>query len=60
MDSTRNEKNFGTCKLEDKRLNSRALHIGAALSQCVGKALSTVFENTKELKRADEFSLILK
>jgi hypothetical protein len=60
MDSTRHEQNFGTCQLEDKRLNRRALSIGAALSQCFGKALSTVFENTKELKRAYEFSLILK
>lgn len=60
MDSTRHEQNFGTCQLEDKRLNRRALSIGSALSQCFGKALSTVFENTKELKRAYEFSLILK
>jgi Transposase DNA-binding len=60
MDSTRNEQNFGTCQLDDKRLNRRAFSIGAALSQCFGKALSTVFENTKELKRAYEFSLIRK
>jgi Transposase DNA-binding len=60
MDSSRHEQNFGTCQLEDKRLNCRALNIGAALSRCVGKALSTAFENTKELKRAYEFSLILK
>lgn len=59
MDSSRHEQNFGTCKLKDKRLNCRALNIGAALSQCFGKALSTVFENAKELKRAYEFSLIL-
>jgi Transposase DNA-binding len=60
MDSVRYEQNFGNCQLEDKRLNRRAASIGEALTQCFGKALSTVFKNAKELKRTYEFSLILK
>jgi hypothetical protein len=60
MDSIRYEQNFGTCNLEDKRLNRRAAGIGEALTQSFGQALSTVFKNAKELKRTYEFSLILK
>jgi Transposase DNA-binding len=59
MDSVRYEQNFGSCQLEDKRLNRRAASIGEALTQGFGKALSTVL-NAKALKRTYEFSLILK
>lgn len=52
----RYEQNFGTCDLSDRRLNRRALSIGQALSENFGKALSTVFENGKALKRAYAFS----
>ena len=52
------EQNFGSCELGDRRLNRRALRIGQALSEKFGQALSTVFENAKELKRAYSFSLI--
>lgn len=50
------EQNFGTCELGDRRLTRRALSIGQALSERFGQALSTVFENAKELKRAYSFS----
>lgn len=60
MDLTRHEQNFGDCQLGDRRLNRRALSIGKVLSQKFGQALSTIFESTKELKRAYEFSLIPK
>lgn len=60
MDSTRYAQNFGHCQLNDQRLNSRALKIGEALTQKFGQAFSTIFESSKELKRAYEFSLILK
>ena len=50
------EQNFGGCQLGVRRLNRRALSIGQALSQRFGRALSTVFESGKELKRAYEFS----
>jgi hypothetical protein len=56
----RYEQNFGTCDLGDLRLNRRALSIGQALSENFGKALSTVFESGKVLKRAYEFSLMPK
>jgi hypothetical protein len=60
MDSTRQNQNFGECQLGDQRLNRRAWSIGEALSQKFGQALSTIFESTKELKRAYEFSPIPK
>lgn len=60
MKSVMSEQNFGSCQLGDRRLNRRALTIGQALSQQFGRALSTVFENAKELKRAYEFSPTLK
>lgn len=50
------EQNFGTCELGDRRLNRRALSIGQGLSEKFGQALSTVFESSKELKRAYSFS----
>ena len=49
------EKNFASCELGDERLNNRAYAIGQALSQGFGKALSEIFSNANELKRADEF-----
>lgn len=52
----RYSENFGDCELGDQRLTRRALSIGQALSEHVGQALSMAFENTKELKRAYEFS----
>lgn len=60
MIAERYEENFGQCELGDRRLNRRALSIGQALSENFGQALSTVFENGKELKRAYEFSPIPK
>lgn len=51
------EQNFGTCELGDRRLTRRALSIGQALSEKIGQGLSTVFESSKELKRAYSFSL---
>jgi len=60
MDVTRYVQNFGQCQLNDQRLNRRALKIGEALTLKFGQALSTIFESSKELKRAYEFSLILK
>ncbi|MDJ0708399.1 MAG: transposase DNA-binding-containing protein [Leptolyngbyaceae cyanobacterium MO_188.B28] len=60
MESASYVQNFGECQLGDLRLNRRALSIGKALSQKFGQALSTVFENAKELKRAYEFSPISK
>ena len=60
MESASYVQNFGECQLGDLRLNRRALNIGKALSQKFGQALSTVFENAKELKRAYEFSPISK
>lgn len=60
MVAVRNEQNFGNCQLGDQRLNRRALSIGQALSEKFGQGLSMVFENGKELKRAYEFSAILK
>ena len=56
MESVSGEQNFGSCQLGDRRLNRRALRMGQALSQKFGRALSTVFESAKELKRAYEFS----
>ena len=58
MESASYVQNFGGCQLGDLRLNCRALSIGEALSQKFGQALSTVFEDARELKRAYEFSLI--
>ena len=60
MGAERYKQNFGSCTLGDRRLNCRALSIGQALSANYGKALSTVFESGQALKRAYEFSLILK
>jgi Transposase DNA-binding len=60
MDAIRHVQNFGQCPLNDQRLNRRALKIGEALTQKFGQALSTIFESSKELKRAYEFSLIRK
>lgn len=60
MESASNVQNFGGCQLGDLRLNRRALSIGEALSQKFGQALSTVFEDANELKRAYEFSPIPK
>jgi Transposase DNA-binding/Transposase DDE domain len=55
MESARWDQNFGTCELGDLRLNRRALSIGEALSQKFGQALSAIFSNAKELKRAYAF-----
>ena len=60
MAAERYEQNFGNCQLGDQRLNRRALSIGQALSENFGQGLSTVFEDSKELKRAYEFSVIAK
>lgn len=60
MMAERYEQNFGSCDLGDRRLNRRALSIGQALSENFGKALSTVFESGKALKRAYAFSPIPK
>ena len=60
MESVSGEQNFGSCQLGDRRLNRRALRIGHALSHKFGRALSTVFESAKELKRAYEFSPMAK
>ncbi|MEM9907508.1 MAG: transposase DNA-binding-containing protein [Cyanobacteria bacterium P01_D01_bin.44] len=60
MMAERYEQNFGSCELGDLRLNRRALSIGQALSENFGKALSTVFESAKALKRAYAFSPIPK
>lgn len=60
MMAERYEQNFGSCDLGDHRLNRRALSIGQALSENFGKALSTVFESGKALKRAYAFSPIPK
>lgn len=46
---------FGKCKLGDKRLTARAASIGQALSVRYGQALSMVFDNASDLKRAYEF-----
>lgn len=56
MMAERYEQNFGSCDLGDRRLNRRALSIGQALSENFGKALSSVFESGKALKRAYAFS----
>ncbi len=56
MESVSGDQNFGSCQLGDRRLNRRALRIGHALNHKFGRALSTVFESAKELKRAYEFS----
>ena len=56
MKAERYEQNFGNCELGDLRLNRRALSIGQTLSENFGKALSTVFESGKTLKRAYAFS----
>jgi hypothetical protein len=55
MESARWDQNFGACQLGDLRLNRRALSIGKNLSQKFGQALSTVFDSSKELKRAYAF-----
>ncbi|MEM1310271.1 MAG: transposase DNA-binding-containing protein [Cyanobacteria bacterium P01_H01_bin.153] len=60
MMAERYKQNFGSCDLGDHRLNRRALSIGQALSENFGKALSTVFESGKTLKRAYAFSPIPK
>lgn len=68
MMAERYKQNFGSCDLGDSpletlrehRLNRRALSIGQALSENFGKALSTVFESGKTLKRAYAFSPIPK
>ena len=60
MMAERYEQNFGSCDLCDRRLNRRAQSIGQALSENFGKALSSVFESGKELKRAYAFSPIPK
>lgn len=60
MKSASSVQNFGGCQLGDLRLNRRALSIGEVLSQKFGQALSTVFEDANELKRAYEFSPIPK
>lgn len=60
MSTERDEQNFGTCALGDRRLNRRALSIGQALSEKFGQGLSSVFETAKELKRSYAFSLIPK
>ena len=52
--------NFGDCELGDQRLNRRALKIAQALTEGFGQALSMVFDEAKELKRAYEFSLMPK
>ena len=54
--SERYEENFGSCEFGDRRLMRRAMSIGQALSEQFGKALSTVFETSRELKRAYSFS----
>jgi hypothetical protein len=41
--------------LGDERLDNRAFSIGKKLSQGFGKALSEVFKEGRELKRAYEF-----
>ncbi|MGD1942563.1 MAG: transposase DNA-binding-containing protein [Leptolyngbyaceae cyanobacterium] len=56
MMAERYEQNFGDCDLGDRRLNRRALSIGQALSENFGKALSSMFESGKALKRAYAFS----
>ena len=56
----RYEQNFGSCELGDRRLNRRALSLGQALSENFGKALSSIFESGKALKRAYAFSPIPK
>jgi hypothetical protein len=48
-------KNFASCELGDERLDNRAFSIGKKLSQGFGKALSEVFKEGRELKRAYEF-----
>jgi len=45
---------FGKC-VRDKRLTARAASIGQALSVRYGQALSMVFDNASDLKRAYEF-----
>ena len=55
MEAARWDQNFGTCQMGDLRLNRRALSIGKNLSQKFGQALSTVFDSSKELKRAYAF-----
>ena len=52
--------NFGECELGDQRLNRRALKIAQALTEGFGQALSMVFDEAKELKRAYEFSRMSK
>jgi hypothetical protein len=54
------DKNFASCELGDERLSDRAYSIGKRLSQGFGKALSEIFKNGNELKRAYEFSPIAK
>jgi hypothetical protein len=53
-------KNFASCQLGDERLDNRAFSIGKKLSQGFGKALSEVFKEGRELKRAYEFLRIPK
>jgi len=60
MPPSSSQQNFGNCQLGDVRLNRRALQIGQALSEKFGQALSMVFDQARDLKRAYEFSQIPK
>ena len=42
-------KNFASCELGDERLDNRAFSIGKNLSQGLGKALSVVFKEGREI-----------
>ena len=46
---------YSKCDFGDKRLNHRAIKIGAALSNRYGQPLSQVFTNASDLKRTYEF-----
>lgn len=50
------EKNFAECQFRDRRLTHRALKIGQGISEGFGQALSSIFKNATDLKRAYEFS----
>jgi len=51
---------FSQCQLGDKRLASRAVNIGEAISKNFGQGLSSMFASGNELKRAYEFSAMIK
>lgn len=51
---------FGRCELGDKRLTSRAVNIGEAISKNFGQGLSEMFASGNDLKRAYEFSATTK